>query len=80
MDNADAAQAETKSDRTSITVLQSWEEIAHYLQGSVRTVQRWERAAALPVHHLRDSGRGPVFAFRNELDQWSQQRLRREFD
>jgi hypothetical protein len=74
-----AAPAKVKSYRMS-GVLQSWGEIAQYLHSGIRTVQRWEITAGLPVRHLRDSGRGPVFAFPDELNEWSQSRLRRDFD
>jgi TolB-like protein/Tfp pilus assembly protein PilF len=45
----------------------------------VSTVQRWERREGLPVHrHLHDK-LGSVYAFRSELDAWSQsRRLRHE--
>jgi len=49
--------------------LDSWKEIAAYLKRGVRTVQRWERVAALPVRRI-PSTRGGVYAFRAELDRW----------
>lgn len=49
--------------------LDSWKEIAAYLKHGVRTVQRWERVAGLPVRRI-PSTRGAVYAFRAELDQW----------
>ena len=49
--------------------LDSWKEIAAYLKRGVRTVQRWERVAGLPVRRI-PSTRGAVYAFRAELDQW----------
>ena len=49
--------------------LDSWKEIAAYLKRGVRTVQRWERVAGLPVRRV-PSTRGAVYAFRAELDQW----------
>jgi Tfp pilus assembly protein PilF len=49
--------------------LDSWKEIAAYLKRGVRTAQRWERVAALPVRRVA-SERGAVFAFRSELDTW----------
>ena len=79
MPNSGAVPAKVKSYRMS-GVLQSWEEIAHYLNSGVRSVQRWEITAGLPVRHLRDGGRGPVFAFPDELNECSQGRLRRDFD
>jgi hypothetical protein len=79
MPNSAAAPAKVRSHRLS-EVLQSWEEIAHYLQSAVRTAQRWEITDGLPIRHLTEHGRGPVFAFPDELNQWSQARLRRELD
>jgi TolB-like protein/Flp pilus assembly protein TadD len=50
--------------------LESWKEIAAYLDRDVRTVQRWEKAEGLPVHrHLHDK-QGSVFALRAEVDLW----------
>ena len=79
MQNTGAAQAKVRSYRLS-GVLQSWEEIAHYLQSAVGTVQRWEITDGLPIRHLTEHGRGPVFAFPDELNRWSQARIRRELD
>ncbi len=54
--------------------LDSWKKIASYLKREVRTVQRWERREAMPVHrHLHDK-LGSVFAFRSELDAWWESR------
>jgi hypothetical protein len=50
--------------------LQSWKEIAAYLKRGVRTVQRWERSAGLPVRRPRRGDRSPVFAFPAEIDEW----------
>jgi len=49
--------------------LDSWKEIAAYLKRGVRTVQRWEDVAGLPVRRI-PSTRGAVYAFRAEIDQW----------
>ena len=49
--------------------LDSWKEIAAYLKRGVRTVQRWEHVAGLPVRRT-PSTRGAVYAFRADLDQW----------
>lgn len=61
--------------------LGSWKDIATYLTRDVSTVQRWEKREGMPVHrHLHDK-LGSVYAFRWELDVWSQSRnLRREDD
>ena len=57
--------------------LDSWKKIASYLKRDVRTVQRWERREAMPVHrHLHDK-LGSVFAFRSELDAWWESRRTR---
>lgn len=49
--------------------LTGWKEIAGYLGKAVRTVQRWERQAGLPVHRVQQVGE-VVFAFRSEIDRW----------
>ena len=54
--------------------LDSWKDIAAYLKRDVSTVQRWEKREGMPVHrHLHDK-LGSVYAFRSELDAWSQSR------
>jgi Tol biopolymer transport system component len=54
--------------------LDSWKEIAAYLNRDVTTVQRWEKREAMPVHrHLHDR-MGSVYAFRAELDAWTRSR------
>ncbi|HUV14067.1 MAG TPA: hypothetical protein VMY18_10505, partial [Acidobacteriota bacterium] len=51
-------------------LLESWKEIASYLQRDVRTAIRWEKGEGLPIHrHLHKSG-SSVYAFRSELDAW----------
>jgi tetratricopeptide (TPR) repeat protein len=50
--------------------LDSWKDIASYLQRDVSTVQRWEKRESMPVHrHVHDK-LGSVYAFRSELDVW----------
>lgn len=49
--------------------LDSWKEIAAYLKRGVRTVQRWEHVAGLPVRRIA-TARGAVYAFRGEIDAW----------
>ena len=54
--------------------LDSWKEIAAYLNRDVTTVQRWEKREAMPVHrHVHDK-RGSVYALTDELDGWIQRR------
>jgi TolB-like protein/Flp pilus assembly protein TadD len=58
------------SGRTSSERLDSWKEIASYLNRDVTTVQRWEKREGMPVHrHLHDK-RGSVYALTLELDTW----------
>src|SRR5277367_480547 len=54
--------------------LDSWKEIAAYLNRDVTTVQRWEKREGMPVHrHLHDR-MGSVYAFRGEMDAWARGR------
>ncbi len=54
--------------------LDSWKEIAAYLNRDVTTVQRWEKREGMPVHrHLHDR-MGSVYASRAELDAWARGR------
>ena len=57
--------------------LESWKEISAHLRKSVRTIQRWEREAGLPVRRVRVGGKAVVFAYRTELDTWWMRRSRR---
>jgi hypothetical protein len=50
--------------------LDSWKEIADYLDRDVRTVIRWEKEKALPVHRLPGGKRQAVFAYSAEIDKW----------
>lgn len=50
--------------------LESWKEIASYLQRDVRTVIRWEKGEGLPVHRHLHHSRSSVYAYRSELDAW----------
>ena len=51
-------------------LLNSWKEIASYLNRGVRTVQRWEIELGLPVRRPRGKSRSAVMAMRAELDAW----------
>ena len=54
--------------------LDSWKEIAVYLNRDVTTVQRWEKREGMPVHrHVHDK-RGSVYALTEELDEWVKSR------
>jgi Tol biopolymer transport system component len=54
--------------------LESWKEIAAYLNRDVTTVQRWERREAMPVHRHLHEKMGSVYASKAELDAWSRTR------
>jgi TolB-like protein/Tfp pilus assembly protein PilF len=57
--------------------LDSWKEIAAYLNRDVTTAQRWEKREGMPVHrHVHDK-RGSVYAVGSELDAWLQSRKQR---
>src|ERR1700722_15964173 len=54
--------------------LDSWKEIAAYLNRDVTTVQRWEKREGMPVYrHVHDK-LGSVYAWRAELDAWARGR------
>ena len=54
--------------------LDSWKEIAVYLNRDVTTVQRWEKREGMPVHRHLHERMGSVFASRAELDAWARSR------
>jgi Tol biopolymer transport system component len=54
--------------------LDSWKKIAGYLKRDVTTVQRWEKREGMPVHRHQHDKSGSVYAFRSELDAWTQSR------
>lgn len=58
------------SQETPAVRLDSWKEIAAYLGRGERTAKRWESERSLPVHRLPGGGRGCVYAFSAELDEW----------
>jgi hypothetical protein len=51
--------------------LESWKQIAAYLDRSERTVRRWEASEGLPVHRREHEKQDTVFAFRHEIEAWS---------
>ena len=56
--------------------LESWKEIAGFLKRDIRTVQRWEKTAGLPVHRFQRSRSGAVYAYRSQLESWVAARTR----
>jgi hypothetical protein len=62
------------SDKPLEDRLDSWKEIAVYLNRDVTTVQRWEKREGMPVRrHLHDR-MGSVYPSRAELDAWTRGR------
>jgi TolB-like protein/Flp pilus assembly protein TadD len=71
------------NDRLANDRLDSWKEIAAYLNKEVRTVQRWEKSLGLPVRRIAQGKQGTVFAYKLDLDAWwqeSQTKLENEDD
>ncbi|MGH9496339.1 MAG: nuclear transport factor 2 family protein, partial [Candidatus Sulfotelmatobacter sp.] len=54
--------------------LESWKQIAAYLDRSERTVRRWEATEGLPVHRREHEKQDTVFAFRHEIAAWNRLR------
>ncbi len=53
-------------------VIDGWKSISSYLGKSVKTIQRWEKENAFPVHRV--PGRRSVFFLKDEVDNWLEQR------
>ena len=68
----DPLKVSTAPEVSNLTcdILNSWKEIALYLNRGVRTVQRWEAELGLPVRRPRAKSRSAVIALRSEIDQW----------
>src|SRR3984885_4899962 len=62
------------SERPVDDRLDSWKEIAVYLNRDVTTVQRWEKREGMPVHRHLHERIGSVYASREELDAWTRSR------
>ena len=60
----------TSQPQTTSLRLDSWKEIAAFFDRDERTVKRWEKDRALPVHRYPGSARGRVFAYADELSRW----------
>jgi hypothetical protein len=56
--------------------LESWKQIAAYLDRSERTVRRWEASEGLPVHRHQHERQDTVFAFKHELAAWRRRRTK----
>ena len=56
--------------------LESWKQIAAYLDRSERTVRRWEASEGLPVHRRGHQKYDTVYAYRHEIEAWARRRTR----
>ena len=65
----DASPPTNSADRPTEGRLDSWKEIAAYLNRDVRTVTRWE-AEGLPVHRHHHHKQASVYAYRDEVAAW----------
>ena len=63
-----------ESVRNTQDRLDSWKEIAVYLNRDVTTAQRWEKREGMPVHRHQHDRIGSVYAFRSELNAWARSR------
>ena len=61
-------------DREKDGLLGSWKEIASYLGVDKRTCYRWEKKLGLPIHRFEGTQRSRVFAHKDELDRWREER------
>jgi hypothetical protein len=64
----------TESKTPPETPLESWKQIAAHLNRDERTVRRWEKTEALPVHRHEHLARSTVYAYPSELDAWRESR------
>jgi Putative lumazine-binding len=56
--------------------LESWKQIAGYLDRSERTVRRWEANEGLPVHRREHEKQDTVYAYKHEIEAWSRKRTK----
>ncbi len=56
-------------------ILESWKEVSAFLGRDVRTCQRWEREMGLPIHRLDGSPRARIYAYKDELSVWLDEKL-----
>ena len=58
-----SGRMQTREQQASNHRLDSWKEIAAFFGRDERTVKRWEKERALPVHRVPGGLRGSVFAY-----------------
>ena len=68
-EHPNAPRADSRGKR-----LESWKEVAGYLNRHVTTVRRWERHEKLPVHRHLHAKIGSIYAYTRELDAWFEHR------
>ena len=68
--------SEMPERNTPQKTLESWKQIAAYLERSERTVRRWESQEGLPVHRREHEKQDTVFAFKHEIEAWSRLRTK----
>ena len=71
-----SAKARPAVRNTPQKTLESWKQIAAYLERSERTVRRWETTEKLPVHRREHERQDTVFAYKHEIDAWSRVRTK----
>ena len=52
--------------------LDSWREIAVFINRDARTAMRWAKYYGMPVHHAPGGSHARVFAYRSEVLKWVQ--------
>src|ERR1700758_898790 len=77
---AEQSPSAVPAAKTSEDRLDSWKEIAAYLDRDVTTVQRWEKREGMPVLRDGPDKMGSVYASRVELDAWARGRNIRASD
>ncbi len=70
MDTRDTSLRSSPENAEGRQRLQSWKEIAAYLQVSDRSARRWEKTEGLPIHRHLHQKRDSVYAEPAELDAW----------
>jgi hypothetical protein len=60
------------------SLLSSWKEIASYLDRDISTCRRWEKTHGLPVNRIDEKSKSSVFAYKDEIDKWLEERLKKE--
>ena len=72
--SVDGATLGPEGSSLSERKLDSWKEIADFLNREVRTVQRWERSEGLPVRRHAHTNKSSVYAYASELERWLKNR------